>query len=315
MNRALGWLFRKFNHYFDRMSSGYASSVGRLLRVSMVVLLVYGGLLALTYWAFQRAPTGFIPQQDQGRLIANIQLPDSASLQRTEAVVAKIEKIARDTPGIAHTVAFAGSSFLLQANSSNFASMFIVLAPFDQRQKPELRDTAIMNSLSKACAEKVPEAQFTVLGASPIPGLGVAGGFKFIVENRGDLDLVALQQETDGLIRKLQKVPGLSRVTTQFRSKTPQLFLDLDRVKAASLGVSLRRRAADVEHVDGLALRQQFQRFRPPLAGHGPSRGGLSQPGGRPQPVPGAKPVWTDGSHGHPGPPAGGCRPDRHPAL
>ena len=160
-------------------------------------------------------------------------------MERTEAVVAKIEKIARDTPGIAHTVAFAGSSFLLQANSSNFASMFIVLAPFDERQKPELRDTAIMNSLSKACAEQVPEAQFTVLGASPIPGLGTAGGFKFIVEDRGDLGLVALQQQTDGLIQKLQKVPGLSRVTTQFRSKTPQLFLDIDRDKAASLGVSL----------------------------------------------------------------------------
>ena len=182
------------------------------------VLLIYGGLLTLTYVAFQRAPTGFIPQQDQGRLIANVQLPDSASLERTKAVVAKIQKIARGDPndrehypgipGIAHIVAFAGSSFLLQANSSNFASMFIVLAPFAERQKPELRDTAIMNSLSKACAEKVPEAQFTVLGASPIPGLGTAGGFKFVVEDRGDLGVVALQQQTDGLIQKLQQGAG-----------------------------------------------------------------------------------------------------------
>jgi multidrug efflux pump len=249
VNRVLGWLFRKFNHYFDRMSSGYAFAVGGLLRVCIVVLVVYGGLLALTYVVFQRAPTGFIPQQDQGRLIANIQLPDSASLERTQAVVAKIQKIARGDcddrehypgiPGIAHTVAFAGSSFLLQANSSNFASMFIVLAPFDKRQKPELRDTAIMNNFNKACAEQVPEAQFTVLGASAIPGLGTAGGFKFVVEDRGDLGLVALQQQTDGLIRKLQKVPGLSRVTTQFRSKMPQLFLGIDRDKATSLGVSV----------------------------------------------------------------------------
>jgi multidrug efflux pump len=249
VNPVLGWLFRKFNHYFDRMSSGYAFAVGGLLRVCIVVLAVYGGLLALTYAVFQRAPTGFIPQQDQGRLIANIQLPDSASLERTKAVVAKIEKIAQGDPGdrehypgirgIAHTVAFAGSSFLLQANSSNFASMFIVLDPFDKRQKPELRDTEIMNRLSKACAEKVREAQFTVLGASPIPGLGTAGGFKFIVEDRGDLGLLALQKQTDALIQRLQKVPGLSRVTTQFRSKMPQLFLDIDRDKAESLGVSL----------------------------------------------------------------------------
>jgi multidrug efflux pump len=239
VNLVLGWLFRKFNHGFDRMSSGYARSVGGLLRVSVLVVLVYGGLLALTWWTFQKAPTGFIPQQDQGRLIANIQLPDSASLERTKAALAKVEAITRQTPGVAHTVAFAGMSFLLQANSSNFASMFIVLDPFDKRQKPELRDTAIMNSLSKAWAENVGEAQVTVLGASPVPGLGTAGGFKFVIEDRGDLGLVALQQQTDGLIRKLKDVPGLSRVTTQFRSKTPQLFLDIDRDKAASLGVSL----------------------------------------------------------------------------
>ena len=109
VNPVLGWLFRKFNHYFDRMSSGYALSVGGLLRVSMVVLVVYGGLLALTYGVFQRAPTGFIPQQDQGRLIANIQLPDSASLERTEAVVAKIEKIARGDPTTANTTPASGA--------------------------------------------------------------------------------------------------------------------------------------------------------------------------------------------------------------
>ena len=239
VNAVLGWLFRNFNYYFDRMSSAYSFSVGGLLRVSMVVLVVYGGLLALTYWEFQRAPTGFIPQQDQGRLIVNIQLPDSASLERTEAAVAKITKIAKNTDGIAHTVAYAGMSFLLQASSPNFASMFIVLDTFDKRQDPKLRDTAIMNSLSKAWAENVPEAQVTVLGASPIPGLGLAGGFKFIVEDRGDLGLVALQKQTDSLIQKLRKVPGLNRVTTQFRSKTPQLFLDVDRDKAAALGVSL----------------------------------------------------------------------------
>ncbi len=117
--------------------------------------------------------------------------------------------------------------------------MFIVLAPFEERRKPELRDTAIMNSLSTACAEQVPEAQFTVLGASAIPGLGAAGGFKFIVEDRGGLGLVALQEQTENLIQKLKKVPGLSRVTTQFRSQMPQLFLDIDRDKAATLGVPL----------------------------------------------------------------------------
>ena len=99
-------------------------------------------------------------------------------------------------------------SFLLQANSPNFASMFIVLDPFDKRQRPELRDTAIMDRLSKAWAEQVTEAKVTVCGASPIPGLGTAGGFKFMVEDRGDLGLEMLQKQTDGLIQKLKASPA-----------------------------------------------------------------------------------------------------------
>jgi multidrug efflux pump len=186
-----------------------------------------------------KAPTGFIPQQDQGRLIVNIQLPDSASLQRTQAAVAQIEKIARDTKGVAHTVSFAGMSFILQATSSNFASMFIVLKPFDERRDPSLRDTAIMARMRKAWAAQVKDAVVTVYGASPIPGLGSAGGFKLVVQDRGGLGLGNLQRQTDTLIRRLRELPGLNSVTTQFRSRTPQLYLDIDRAKAAALGVSL----------------------------------------------------------------------------
>src|SRR6202040_3157062 len=112
---------------------------------------------------------GFIPQQDQGRLIVSIQLPDSAALQRTQAAVAQIDKIARQTPGVAHTVAIAGLSFLLQANSPNFASVFVVLKPFAERQSPHLSDTAIMARLRKKWAEKIEEAKVTVYGASPVP--------------------------------------------------------------------------------------------------------------------------------------------------
>jgi len=240
VNAVLGRLFRGFNYYFDKTSSIYGWAVGRLLRLSVIVLLAYGGLLVLTYVVFQKAPTGFIPQQDQGRLIVNVQLPDSSSLERTQNAVAKIEEIARKTPGVAHSVSFVGLSFLLQANSPNFASMFIVLDPFAKRQSPELRDTAIMAKLRKEWASQIKDAVVTVYGSSPIPGLGVAGGFKFVVEDRGDLGLIALQNQTDTLIRKLKEdVPGLNSVATQFRSNTPQLFLEIDRTKAAALGVSL----------------------------------------------------------------------------
>jgi multidrug efflux pump len=239
VNAVLGWLFAAFNRSFDRMAAAYGWTVGKVLRLSVVVLLVYGGLLALTYWTFQKAPTGFIPQQDQGRLIVNIQLPDSASLERTNEAVAQVVDVARHTPGVAHIVAYSGMSFLLGATSPNFGSMFIVLDPFDQRKRNGLRDTVVMRHLKKGWAEKVRDAKVTVYPSSPIPGLGAAGGFKIVVEDRGGLGLAALQQQTEALVRKLQAVPGLNNVASSFRSNTPQLFLDIDRAKAASLGVSL----------------------------------------------------------------------------
>ncbi len=239
VNAVLGWCFRVFNRAFDGMSWIYGHTVGFMLRLSLIVLLIYGGLLILTYRVFQQAPTGFIPQQDQGRLIVNVQLPDSASLERTKEAVAKVDRIARETGGVAHTVAIAGLSFLLQANSPNFASMFIVLKPFDERRGPGLRDTQIMARLRREWSKNVQEAQVTVYGASPVPGLGVAGGFKLIVEDRGDLGLPALQRQADAVVQKLRNLPSLSSVATQFRSKTPQLFLDVDRTKVAALGVSL----------------------------------------------------------------------------
>jgi multidrug efflux pump len=239
VNAVLGLFFRLFNQAFDAMSGVYGWIVSWTLRLSLIVLLIYCGLLVLTYRVFQQAPTGFIPQQDQGRLIVNVQLPDSSSLQRTQDALAKIVRITRDTEGVAHTVAIAGLSFLLQADSPNFASMFVVLDPFAERQRPDRRDTAIMAKLRQAWADQVPEAKVTVYGASPIPGLGVAGGFKLIVEDRGDLGLASLQKQTDKVVQNLRDLPSLSSVATQFRSKTPQLRLDIDRTKVASLGVSL----------------------------------------------------------------------------
>src|SRR5262249_8312070 len=151
-----------FNKAFGAGTAAYAWTVGRLLRGRLLVLAGYAALLVLTWLVAARAPTGFVPQQDQGRLIVNVQLPDASSLQRTQEAVAKVDRIVRRTPGVAHTVAIAGMSFLLQANSPNFASMFIVLEPFDKRQRPDLRDTAIMARLRTAWAEQVPEAQVTV---------------------------------------------------------------------------------------------------------------------------------------------------------
>ncbi len=236
------WLspfFRLFNAVFGACTGAYGWLVGKLLRVSALVLIAYAALVMLTYWVFARAPVGFIPQQDQGRLIVNIQLPDSAALSRTREAVAQIERITLNTPGVAHTTTTAGLSFLQQANSSNFASMFVVLDPFDRRRDPSLRDTAIMARLRTQWRREVKDAVVTVYGAAPVPGLSVAGGFKLMVEDRAGLGMATLQQQTDEIVRKLRDEPGLTGVSTQFRSNTPQLYLDIDRTKVATLGVSL----------------------------------------------------------------------------
>jgi multidrug efflux pump len=238
LDAVLGWFFRLFNRAFGAGTTGYAWVVGRLLRGSVLVLLVYGGLLVLTGWVFQKAPTGFVPAQDQGRIICNIQLPDSASLERTRGEVAKIEAIALKTKGVAHTITISGISFVLQANSPNFASMFVVLDPFEKRTTPDLNSDAIMARMRAGWARAIKDAQVVAFGAPAIPGLSVAGGFKLMVEDRGGLGMDALQQQTDALVHKLKAQRGLTGVSTQFRSRTPQLFADIDRVKAYSLGVS-----------------------------------------------------------------------------
>ena len=239
MNFSLGWFFRGFNRSFMVATNLYASLVGWGLRLCVLVLLIYGGLLGITYWAFNKAPTGFIPQQDQGWLLVNVQLPDSASVERTLGIIEKIDKIAQRTKGVESTVAVAGQSILLTANSSNFGSMFIVLKPFDQRRTPDLKANAILAEVRKQCREEIRDAVINVFGAPPVPGIGMAGGFKLMVEDRGSLGLADLQKNTDKLVKKIAELPGLIGVMTMFRSNTPQLYMDIDRSKVRSMGVSI----------------------------------------------------------------------------
>ncbi len=238
-NLLLGWFFWLFNVLFGAGVKAYSWTISWLLRGSVVVLGVYVGLLLLTGWVFKTAPTGFVPDQDQGRLIVNIQLPDSASLQRTINTTALVEKIAHETPGVAHTVTVSGMSLVASVNSSNFATLFIILDPFDKRKSQELKADAIMARLRRECAKRIKDGQVTVFGAPPIPGLSVASGYKIMVEDRSGVGLDPLQQQTDAVVGKLQQDPTVVGSLTQFRSNTPQLYMDVDRIKVQSLGVSL----------------------------------------------------------------------------
>jgi multidrug efflux pump len=182
--------------------------VGLLLRGSAIGLVVYGGLHYLTDWSFARAPTGFIPEQDKGYLIVNVQLPDGASVQRTKQVMDRIGDIAHDTPGVAHTVATSGQSVLLNGNASNWGSMYVMLEPFQERNGPGLRGTAIADRLRQRCQRDIREAAVTVFGAPPVDGLGAVAGFRLIVQDRGGFGQNRLQGVADAGVQPADHLSG-----------------------------------------------------------------------------------------------------------
>src|SRR5262249_46546281 len=158
------------------------------LRGAAIVGVVYLGLLVATWWGVTFSPKGFIPTQDQGYLLVNVQLPDSASVQRTEVVMKRVGELARKIPGVAHTVSISGTSFLLSTNGSNLGSMFVVLDDFPQRPGLARYDATIAEDIQKQCAQEIEDATVAVFRAPPIRGLGNAGGFQFQTEQYGYFD-------------------------------------------------------------------------------------------------------------------------------
>ncbi len=253
INSALGWCFGIFNKAFDVFTNAYTAVVGMALRLSVIVLLLYAGLLGLTYFALTTSPTGFIPEQDQGYLIVAVELPDAASVQRTSAAITQLETIAMKTPGVKATMAIGGFSVLYQCDSSNWGTIFVILDSFDQRTTPQTQAEAIAKKLNEAFAEEVPTCRALAFGAPPVPGLGQSAGFQLQIEDRTGMGLRALEEATDTVVKKANAQPGLARVFTSFRANTPQLKLDIDREAALQMGVSLH-------------VHQPVQRVRPRLA-------------------------------------------------
>ena len=249
VNAVLGGFFRAFNRFFDWMTGQYGRSVGRMLRMSAVVLVLYVGLLGLTAWQFQSTPTGFIPQQDKGYLLLNVQLLDSASVERTQRIMARIEKIARGdpdnkeefpgVPGIAHTVGVSGTSLILNANAPNLGSMYVLLEPFENRRGAGLSADEIAEKLKAKCREKVGGAVVLAFGAPPIDGLGTTGGFKMIIEDRGNLGLGELQRISDQIVAAGKEKKELQGMFNSSAVNTPWLYLEIDRDKCMSFGVQV----------------------------------------------------------------------------
>jgi multidrug efflux pump subunit AcrB len=244
LNRGLLAGFRLFHRGFTYSIHGYSFVVGGMLRLSFLVLAVYAGLLCLTVWGFTQLPRGFIPQQDMGYLIMGVQLPDSASDERTRKVMDEVEGIVKSYPGIRHTSAISGQSFALGANGSNFGSLFVLLDKFEGRQSPELFSSAIMEGLKQRFAAEVSDGTCVVFPPPPIRGVGRAGGFKFMVEDRGDVGINMLYEETQNVIKRgnslkvkkggtfpwseSQDANVLAGLFTVSRINVPQLYFDLD---------------------------------------------------------------------------------------
>ncbi|MEA2781762.1 MAG: hypothetical protein QOK29_3306 [Rhodospirillaceae bacterium] len=235
--RLVHGFFRGFNRGFDGLSRGYGKATGGIVRRGAIVLVVYAGLLALTGWQFERAPTGFIPQQDQGYLITVLQLPPGASLERTDEVVRRATKIILATDGVAHAVPFAGFDGATFTNASNGGAIFVPMAPFEERVRKGLTADKILANL-RTRLSSIQDAFIIVIPPPPVRGIGTAGGFKMMIQDKRGRGLEALEAATQDMVAAANQTQGLAAVFSLFNTRTPKLYADIDRVKAEMLGVS-----------------------------------------------------------------------------
>jgi hydrophobe/amphiphile efflux-1 (HAE1) family protein len=239
LNRLLGGFFGPFNRFFARFSARYVGLVGRVVRAAGVALFVYGGLIGLTYLGFAHTPSGFVPPQDKQYLVAFAQLPDAATLDRTEAVIRRMSEAALKQPGVEHAVAFPGLNINGFTNSPNSGIVFVTLKPFDERKSKDLTASAITAALNQQYG-KIQDAFIAVFPPPPVNGLGTIGGFRMQIEDRGGLGFEELYKQTQNLIAKGNQTPELQGLFSSFQVNVPQVDADVDREKAESQGVSVQ---------------------------------------------------------------------------
>ena len=260
MDAGLGWFFRPFNRFFEWASHKYSNGVARLLRLSLIALVVYAGLFAATGVLFKKIPSGFVPTQDKQYLVAFAQLPGAASLERTDAVIRRMTDIALKHAGVSNAVEFPGLSINGFTNSPNSGILFVTLKPFEERRTAALSGPAIAQDLQQEFAG-IQDAYIAIFPPPPVQGLGTIGGFKLYIEDRGDRGLDALYAATNGLIAKANRTPGLAGIFTSFTINTPQLDADVDRVKAKAMGVPLQNVFETMQINLGSLYVNDFNRF------------------------------------------------------
>ncbi len=238
MDKVLGGFFRGFNRAFGAASNGYGKGVGGLLNRKSIVMVVYMLLAGATYAMFNAVPGGFVPAQDKQYLIGFAQLPDAASLDRTEDVIKRMSDIAMEQPGVEHAIAFPGLSINGFTNSSNAGVVFVALSPFEERTTPELSGGAIAMALNQKFGA-VQDAFIAMFPPPPVNGLGTTGGFKMQIEDRAGFGYQTLDEVTKAFLGKAYQTPELAGLFSSFQINVPQLYADLDRAKAEQLGVSV----------------------------------------------------------------------------
>ncbi len=233
------FFFRWFNKGFDVTTGGYRWGIQTMVRRLVVVMFVFGGMLALTGWGLLRLPTSFMPTEDQGYVFANIQLPDGASLPRTQRTMEQFDEILKNTPGVVDWVSVAGYSMISGASGSNQGMIFIMFKPWDDRAGiPSESQQAILRNL-QGQFNQVQDALAFAFVPPAIDGLGAAGGFQMQVVQSGAADYAQLQVTAEELVRDGNDQSGLANLNTTFRANAPQLFADVDRTKVKTKGVSL----------------------------------------------------------------------------
>ncbi|EMI23637.1 efflux RND transporter permease subunit [Rhodopirellula europaea] len=235
-----GWFFRLFNRTFDATSNIYASIIGRLIKKTGFAMVLYVGLLILTGFSFSMVPTGFIPDQDQGYVIVAINLPDGASLARTDRVTRRVAEIGKEIDGVAHAVGIAGLSGATFSIKPNAAVTFLPLEDAKERAKRGRGVEAIVADMRREVAA-INEAQILIIPPPPIRGIGRGGGFKMYVQDRSGAGLDALNEVTQTMLANANQQPGVQQVFSNLRMDVPQVYADVDRTKAQMLDVPVNR--------------------------------------------------------------------------
>jgi len=238
-SRPIHGFFRLFNHYFEKLTRGYGWLSARIVRFAVLMLVIYAGIIAFGLNEFRKTPVGFIPQLDRGYLIIVTQLPPAASLARTDEVNRKAVEIALKVPGVAHAVNIVGFSGATFTNAPNAGAIFVTLDDFSKRAKDPQQSAAAIQRTLFGRLQAIQEGLVFVAAPPPVSGIGNAGGFRMMVEDRAGRGYQALQNVAYAMMGRAAQTPGLVQVFSLFENGTPQIYLDIDRTKAQLLGINI----------------------------------------------------------------------------